>query len=223
MHFPRALAGELALVAALLGVLGMFWSDGTPNRDPVVDPQARAAAFVPARMVHFGSIGSAVGVKPFDFPPPPAQVPSAPPETILIPSLNVHRPVESVTVDRWGYMYTPANLWNAGWYKGGPVPGAPGDAVIEGHAGYPDKPLLFGHLQQLVKNAQIIVVLADGSRQLFLVQSISIWSANTSPAGMGQPYGVPQLTLITCTGKFDSQYKTYADRLVVQASYAGPM
>jgi hypothetical protein len=41
-------------------------------------------------------------------------------------------------------MYTTQNLWNAGWYKGGPVPGAPGDAVIEGHAGYPNAPLLFG-------------------------------------------------------------------------------
>ena len=118
-------------------------------------------------------------------------------------------------------MYQPVNLWDAGWYNRGPVPGAPGDAVIEGHAGYPNQPLLFGKLSQLRRNDPIVIVLADGSHQLFLVRSISIWPAGTSPADMGLPYGVPQLTLITCTGKFDTHYKTYADRLVVQASYAG--
>ena len=222
---PRAqagLAGAVLLTAVLASALATFWSDGTPYRDPVVDPaRPRAAAFVPASGMEFGWFGSLVGAHPFNFPPPPVPVPSAVPETILIPSLDVHRPVEAVTVDRWGYMYTPSNLWNAGWYRGGPVPGAPGDAVIEGHAGYPGKPLLFGRLTQLRPNDVIIVVLADGSHQRFLVRSVSIWPAGTSPSGMGQPYGVPQLTLITCTGKFDAHYKTYADRLIVQASYAG--
>jgi hypothetical protein len=38
---------------------------------------------------------------------------------------------------------------------------------------------------------------------------------------MGEPYGPARLTLITCTGPFDDHYKTYADRLAVEASYAG--
>jgi len=150
-----------------------------------------------------------------------APIPVSPPATILIPSLNVHRPVEAVGVDRTGMMYQPENLWNAGWYKGGPVPGAPGDAVIEGHAGYPNAPLLFGKLQQLHAGDKIVVVLADGSRRLFLVVSSAIWPAGKTPTGLGEPYGRPRLTLITCTGPFDDHYKTYADRLVVEATYAG--
>jgi hypothetical protein len=50
---------------------------------------------------------------------------------------------------------------------------------------------------------------------------MSIWPAGSSPPDFGQPYGDPRLTLITCTGPFDAHYKTYADRLVVEASYAG--
>jgi hypothetical protein len=32
---------------------------------------------------------------------------------------------------------------------------------------------------------------------------------------------VPRLTLVTCTGPFDDKYKTYKDRLVLEATYAG--
>src|SRR2546430_469840 len=81
------------------------------------------------------------------------------PVMLLIPSLNVHRPVEAVGVTRAGVMRLPTNSWNAGWYKGSPVPGAPGDAVIEGHAGYPGQPMLFGRLVNLRPGAEIIVVL----------------------------------------------------------------
>ena len=148
-------------------------------------------------------------------------VPTSPPAAILIPSLDVHRPIEPVGTDRSGHLNLPQNLWNAGWYKGGPVPGAPGDAVIEGHAGYPNAPLLFGKLRLLHAGDQIVIVLADGSRRLFVVDSLTIWAAGTGPPGMGEPYGPARLTLITCTGPFDDHYKTYADRLAVEASYAG--
>jgi hypothetical protein len=40
-------------------------------------------------------------------------------------------------------METPNNLWSVGWYRGGPSPGAPGDAVIDGHVGLPGSPLVF--------------------------------------------------------------------------------
>jgi hypothetical protein len=219
VRMPAHMAGEAALLAGVIAAtLAFTWSDGSPNPG-VVDPVAPVARFVPAPSIHFGWIGAAAGGRVnITYPAP---IPSSPPATILIASINVHRPVEPVGVDRRGQMYQPENLWDAGWYKGGPVPGAPGDAVIEGHAGYPDAPLLFGKLRQLRQGDKIVVVLADGSHQTFLVQSLAVWRAGTSPAGMGEPYGAPRLTLITCTGPFDAQFKTYADRLVVEASYAG--
>ena len=38
---------------------------------------------------------------------------------------------------------------------------------------------------------------------------------------MGEPYGMPRLTLVTCSGDFDDATKTYSRRQVVELSYAG--
>src|SRR5450759_1584830 len=150
-----------------------------------------------------------------------ALIPTAPPAQLLIPALNVHRAVEGVGVNRSGVMNVPVNAWNAGWYKGGPVPGAPGDAVIEGHAGYPGQPMIFGKLSTLRPGDQIVVVLADGSQRLFVVVSKATFPVGSAPAGMAEPYGPPRLTLITCTGSFDANSFSYSRRLVVEASYSG--
>ena len=118
-------------------------------------------------------------------------------------------------------MNVPVNAWNAGWYTGGPIPGAPGDAVIEGHAGYPGQPMIFGRLATMRPGDQIVVVLADGSRRLFLMVSKSTVPVGTTPPGMAEPYGPARLTLITCNGHFNDKSFTYSSRLVVEASYAG--
>ena len=158
-------------------------------------------------------------VMPTPLPEPP--IPTAPPVQLLIAAMDVHRAVEAVGIDRRGVIKLPVNWWNAGWYQGGPVPGAPGDAVIEGHAGFPDQPLIFGRLATLRTGDKIVVVLGDGSRHLFLVVSMSKLAVGTAPPGMAEPYGPPRLTLITCTGSFDKDHFSYSQRLVVEASYAG--
>jgi len=213
------LLGEVAAAVVLLVALVFTWSDGAPADD--------SAHLVTAALAFTGSVAGYADpahdrtavTPPAPAPEPP--VPTAAPVMVLIPSINVHRPVEAVGLDGHGAMENTVNLWNAGWYKGGPVPGAPGDAVIEGHAGYPDAPLLFGRLPRLHPGDKIVVVLADGTRRLFLVDSLAVWAAGTGPPGMGEPYGPARLTLITCTGPFDDHYKTYADRLAVEATYAG--
>lgn len=150
-----------------------------------------------------------------------ALIPTAPPTQLLIPSLNVHRSVEGVGTNRYGVMNLPVNGWNAGWYQAGPIPGAPGDAVIEGHAGFPNQPMIFGKLSTLHAGDQVVVALADRSQRLFVVVSKTTVPVGSAPAGMGEPYGVPRLTLITCTGSFDADTYSYNKRLVVELSYAG--
>ena len=150
-----------------------------------------------------------------------ALIPTAPPVQILIPLLRVHRTVEAVGTNRSGVMDLPTNGWNAGWYKAGPVPGAPGDAVIEGHAGYPDQPMIFGKLSTLKAGDQIVVVLADKSQRLFVVVSATSIPVGSAPPDFASPYGAPRLTLVTCSGDFDATTHTYSRRMVLQASYAG--
>jgi sortase family protein len=223
---PRALevASGIAFAAVLALTLGFSWRDGAGGGDDALNPVALAPADDDSGFVAGHYLGSGA---PFLFAGPsdpaaaPTRVPTARPVQLLIPTLDVHRAVEGVGVGRGGVLNLPVNAWNAGWYTGSPVPGAPGDAVIEGHAGYPGKPLLFGRLAMLKPGAQIIVVLADGTRQLFLVDSITTVPVGSAPPGMAEPYGPPRLTLITCTGYFDQDSYSYARRLVLSAHYAG--
>lgn len=213
----------IAFLVVLALTLGFSWRDGGGGGD-AGDPAPIAAADNASGYVAGHYLGSGA---PFGFAgpadPEPAQppIPTARPVQLLIPALDVHRAVEGVGVSRAGVLNLPVNAWNAGWYTGGPVPGAPGDAVIEGHAGYPGKPLLFGRLATLRPGDRIIVVLADRTRQLFLVDSIATVPVGSAPPGMAEPYGPPRLTLITCTGYFDQNHYSYARRLVLDAHYAG--
>ena len=154
-------------------------------------------------------------------PSPLPQGPISPPVQILIPFIDVHRAVEKVGADQNGVLDLPVNAWNAGWYKWGPVPGARGDAVIEGHSGYPGKPLIFGKLATLRPRDKIIVVLADGSRRLFLVVSMRSVPAGSYPSGLAEPAGPARLTLVTCTGHFDKKTFWSSERLLLEARYAG--
>jgi len=212
----------VAFAIVLSLTLGFSWRDGTAGGDDVYAaspaPSYGATTSLTARNLHSRvPLTVTAGTKT----PAQAPVPTARPVQLLIPVLDVHRAIEGVTVNRAGVLNQPVNSWNAGWYTGGPVPGAPGDAVIEGHAGYPGKPMIFGRLFMLKPGDRIIVVLADGTRQLFLVDSTTTVPVGSAPPDMAEPYGPPRLTLITCTGYFDQNSYSYSRRLVLYASYAG--
>ena len=224
------LLGEVGLGALLVATLAFSPRDGVPTAGyddawtaQVVTPYQSASGDQPQfgftlpglRNLSNGALtgGMAISTK--------ALIPPSPPAQLLIPNLNVHRPVEGVGANRSGVMNLPVNAWNAGWYQAGPIPGAPGDAVIEGHAGYPDHPMMFGKLGTLRPGDKIFVVLGDGSRRLFLVSSMAVLPVGSAPPGMGEPYGPARLTLVTCTGSFDANNFSYNKRLVVEATYAG--
>jgi sortase family protein len=224
-HVSAKLVGEAMLAVLLAFTLVFSWRDAVPADNYVFaigSPTSSAPA--PENGLRLGrpaqvSSSHSVALAPV----PQAQIPTAPPVQILIPDLNVHRAVEAVGVGRSGVIDVPVNAWNAGWYNGGPVPGAPGDSVIEGHAGYPGQPMIFGKLATLRPGAQVVVVLSDGSRQLFLVGSMSSVPVGTAPPGFAEPYGPPRLTLITCNGHFDDNSYSYSSRLVVELTYSGPV
>jgi Sortase domain len=219
--------GEVALAVLLLATLGLTSHDAvSASPDSLLGPNVRFHASLAEQpsiglalpgMTNLSGLAAASGVEISSN----ALIPTAPPAQLLIPSLNVHRAVEGVGVNRSGVMNVPLNAWNAGWYNGGPVPGAPGDAVIEGHAGYPGQPMIFGKLSTLRPGDQVVVVLADKSRRLFLVSSMTTVSFGVAPNGFAEVGGPPRLTLITCTGSFDANTFSYSRRLVVELSYAG--
>jgi hypothetical protein len=222
------LLGEVALGVVLVATVAVSPRDGAPAAGyddawtaQVVVPYQSASYQQPQFGLNLPGLQSLTGSAKAIVVSSTALVPTSPPVQLLIPALNVHRAVEGVGTNRFGVMNLPVNGWNAGWYKAGPIPGAPGDAVIEGHAGYPDQPMIFGKLATLKRGDKVFVVLADGSRRLFLISSMTTLPGGVAPPGMAEPYGPPRLTLVTCTGHFDATNKYYSQRLVVEASYAG--
>ena len=219
------LLGQVVLTALLVVTVASSWRDGMPT-DQLADlvappPTGIASTEVSANNLlekpHRGSTVPVVAPAP----PPKPRAPTARPVQLLIPLLDVHRAVEKVGVDQSGVLALPVNAWNAGWFEWGPIPGAPGDAVIEGHAGYPGHPMIFGKVATLRPGDRIVVVLADGSHRLFLVVSMRSVPAGSAPAGLADPYGPPRLTLVTCTGHFDKKSYWYSERLLVETRYAG--
>jgi hypothetical protein len=222
-HLSAGLVGE-AILAVLLAVTLVFSSRDAVPAEPYVFSSVSPTSSTPVaenslRLGRPAQVSSSHSVALA--PIAQVQFPTAPPVQILIPALDVHRAIEPVGVDRSGVMDVPVNSWNAGWYMYGSVPGAPGDAVIEGHAGYPGQPMIFGKLATLRAGAQVVVVLSDGSRQIFTVDSMTTVPVGTAPPGFAEPYGPPRLTLITCNGYFNQNTYSYSSRLAVELSYGG--
>jgi LPXTG-site transpeptidase (sortase) family protein len=218
----RLLLGEAMLLVLLVVTAASSWRDGISADELAVQPALTAGAYAD---VPGNSLSGPTHLRPpLPVAPPASPLPRgpvSPPVQLLIPVLDVHRAVEKVWIDQFGTLDLPVNAWNAGWFSGGPVPGARGDAVIEGHAGYPKHPMIFGRLATLRPGDRIIVVHADGTRRLFLVVSMQTVAAGSFPPGLAEPSGPSRLTLVTCTGHFDKKNFWYSDRLLVEARYAG--
>lgn len=198
--------GRTVGLAALLMAVGLAPAPsaiGTPASPPVAADRTQA--------VHPGP-----GERdPPPYGPTPAPPPPAAPVRLLIPSLGVDVAVEASGIDPAGLMETPRDIHNAGWYRNGPSPGAPGDAVIDGHVGLPGLPLVFTSLASIAVGALVTTVMADGSRHTFRVTSKRGWPADSRPTGLFVPDGPARLSLVTCTGFYDPVSQSYAARLVV--------
>ena len=155
-------------------------------------------------------------------PPPLAATPSGDvPVRLLIPAISVSTRVELVGVGGDGAMQTPYNIYNVGWYSPGVHPGQVGDAVMDGHVGLPGQPLVFANLGRLRLGDAITVIRGDGKSAHFIVSRSRVVPAGSRPPGLFAADGAPTLSLITCTGQYDGGSFSYADRLIVDARYAG--
>ena len=189
--------------AALLGVSGVAMATSALHHPASVH---RAPAFV---------------VKPApdqDNPPAPRPVAVAP-VRVRIPSVGVDAAVEPVGVTAGLDMATPSHTDATGWYAPGSAPGQPGDAVLDGHLDAQNgAPAVFARLAQAHPGARITVALADGTEAHFAVVRVASIDYRTRPAGLFSTDGPARLTLITCSGPWDSAHGIYSERLVVEAS-----
>lgn len=141
------------------------------------------------------------------------------PSRIVIPTVRVDAEVIDIGVTKTNNLDVPPNYYQAGWYKYGPLPGNPGNAVIDGHVddgGRVDGP--FKRLREAKVGDEIYIAMTDGSIVTYTITDASVSSYKKFPkesvfrGGQGSV-----LKIITCHGKFLRSENTYDQRLIVTA------
>jgi Sortase domain len=140
------------------------------------------------------------------------------PVEVTIPAIGVDSSLEALGLDSDGTLAKPSQWQVAGWYAGGVRPGDAGPAVIAGHVDSVSGPAVFYRLRELRRGAVVFIREANGARLRFVVDSSVRYPKDRFPSeAVYGPASVPVLRLITCTGDFDWQAKSYVDNLVVTA------
>jgi sortase (surface protein transpeptidase) len=136
---------------------------------------------------------------------------------IKIPAIRVDAPVTSLGLDRDHHLSTPPmaakNL--AGWYRGGPSPGAPGNAITLGHADNHTGPAVFYRLGLLRPGDKIEVFRRDRRTAVFTIDAVHLYPKSTFPTTTAYgPTQHPELRVITCGGRFDKQSGYHSNTVV---------
>lgn len=116
----------------------------------------------------------------------------------------------------------PKTYTETGWYKFGPTPGELGPAVILGHVAAEVGPGVFGYLWMVKPGDLIEVDREDGTTAIFRVDKLETYPQNNFPTSL--VYGdidYAGLRLITCTGIFNEEDKTFSSNLIVYTSLVG--
>ncbi|MDJ0339971.1 class F sortase [Streptomyces sp. H10-C2] len=160
--------------------------------------------------------------------PPPVYAPHIPlpdsrPVRVDIPSIGLHagvveRGLVNGAVDPPPYS-TPDV---AGWFGGGPTPGAAGAALLVGHVDTETRAAVFYGLSSVTPGTAVAVSRADGSVAEFTVEAIEV--VDKAKFSAERVYGAgsrPELRMITCGGTFDRVKRTYSANVVVFAALTG--
>jgi sortase A len=119
-------------------------------------------------------------------------------------------------------MQNPSGPYIVAWYRGTGKLGERNNVVMSGHVDYYNAPnAVFQYLGQLQEGDKIEVTGTNGDTYVYTVE----WTKSYEVASLDQATideivgetDSEKLTLITCTGTFDSNSGEYDTRLVVRA------
>ena len=141
------------------------------------------------------------------------------PVRLIIPAIGVDAAIQSVGLF-WngdGTMSIPTNFTDVAWYNGGPAPGAPGSAVIDGHLdGRNVREAVFYNLGNLKPGDLVEVLDASGTLWRFQVARLMTYDYNASTSDIfSGDTSAARLNLITCAGSWIKSQKLYNKRIVV--------
>ncbi len=149
---------------------------------------------------------------------PSTPVVDSTPVRLVIPAIGVDARVEARGLDSDRNLGTPGDFRDVAWYKLGPRPGEPGNAVLNGHVNWWTGDAVFTHLGRLRPGDQVRVVRADGLTLAFTVTSRRTVDANSRIAALFAPSTQSTMTLITCSGVWNPLTQSDTQRLLVSAT-----
>jgi len=146
-------------------------------------------------------------------------VPADMPKRIIMPSVSIDGYIQLVSKDSEGRIAVPTNVHLAGWYINSAKPGKEGLSIISGHRDGVKTTGIFRRLEDLKEGDNFSVEYGDGTVRDFTVLSVKAVSIEDAYDLMYERVeGVEkQLNLVTCGGKFNTEKKTYDDRIVVHS------
>ncbi len=151
-------------------------------------------------------------------------VPADEPRYLYIDKLGINRArIMSVGVNSKGQMQTPRSIYDAAWYNKSAKPGKGRTAILNGHSGVGSSKGIFNNLKTLTAGDEIRIEMGDGSVYIYRVYDnfeVKLSEANqkmsmlqTSPVD-----GVESISIITCTGDYSLNQKTYLSRQFLRAT-----
>ncbi len=146
------------------------------------------------------------------------------PVRLALPALDLDLPVVMVGQDADGRMAVPADVDDAGWYRHGPSPGDPGNAVIAGHVDDREQGLgVFHELVDLAVGDEVVVTADDGTSTRWEVTGRELIDKSALDVqALFRRSGPAQLVLVTCGGEFDRSQRSYRANVVVVATPVVP-
>jgi LPXTG-site transpeptidase (sortase) family protein len=208
--WPIILASLLCIILIATVVLGWLYYTRAQQPKPVVydtnDPVARQA--VEGREEVVVTPDALAGY----------QVAADMPRILSIDSIGVRARVVPMGVNPDNSLQAPVNIYDSGWYNASAQPGQPGAAVIDAHASGPTRQGLFAYLDTMQNGDRVKVERGDG--QVFEYDVVAVETMALDAIDMQKvlkPYGdaTEGLNLITCTGQWLQEQRTYNQRAIV--------
>ncbi|MEV6871873.1 class F sortase [Amycolatopsis sp. NPDC051128] len=129
----------------------------------------------------------------------------APPAALKIPDLGLTLDHVVALGRIAGRREQPGTALGIGWFADGPVPGAPGVAVLSAHAGFGYTTGAFAGLGKLKPGATITVRDVTSHEARFTVRRTALFPADEPDSTLVAPEGRgPELRLITSDGTHDN-------------------
>ncbi len=142
------------------------------------------------------------------------------PKKIILPGVGVDAYIQNVGVDQNEQIAVPNNIHIAGWFIDSVRPGENGLSIIDGHVdGRTVSDGVFSKLEKLSEGDAVMIEMGDGRTLHYRVRRLTTIVTEDSAGILYSqlPGTVSQLNLITCTGTYLKDQKTYDQRMIVAA------